>query len=145
MLLEIFLFTVFFCFYSCLIPKQTEEIEDSFENFIPSIQEAFSEEFDPIMETTEPIKEDTNSRPIIYLPAGKCRQHNQVAPINNPVLIVPFTSETSTNSVVNPESLTYQELKKLVRVHNLQTRVKSICNKPYNRCKKQELIEVLKA
>ncbi len=145
MLFNIVLFIAIFLFYCCLIPTQPTTATDSFESFIPSIKEAFSEEFDPIIETQEPIEETTNSRPILCLPAGKTRQHNQVTPINNPVLIVPFTPQEVEHSSVNPESLTYKELKEFVKVHNLQLTVKNICGKPYNRCKKKELVQALTA
>ena len=142
MLLNILLFIAFFLFYCCLIPTKPTTAKDSFDTFIPSIKEAFSEEFDP---TPDTIEETTNSRVILCLPAGKTRQHNQVKPINNPVLTVPFSVETSNNSVVNPESLTYKELKEFVKVHNLQLTVKNLCGKPYHRCRKKELIQALKA
>ena len=145
MLFNLVLFIAIFLFYCCLIPTQSTTATDSFDTFIPSIKEAFSEEFDPIIETPEPIEETTNSRPILCLPAGKTRQQNQVKTIKNSVLIVPFTVETSNNSVVNPESLTYKELKEFIKLHNLQSTVKSICNKPYNRCKRQELVQALTA
>lgn len=142
MLFNIVLFIAFFCFYCCLVPTTSTVQQDSFDNFIPSIKEAFSEEFDP---TPEPIEEFTKSRRILCLPAGKSRQHNQVKPINNPVLIVPFTAPKLDNSSVNPESLTYKELKEFVKVHNLQLTVKNLIGKPDNRCKKKELIQALKA
>ena len=145
MLLETLLFIALFCFYCCLIPTNSKTATDSFDPFISSIKEAFSEEFDPIIENPETIEETTNSRRILCLPAGKNRQHNQVTPINNAVLIVPFTAEKLDNSSVNPESLSYKELKEFIKVHNLQTTVKNICRKPYNRCKRQELIHALTA
>ncbi len=145
MLLNIVLFIAIFFFYCCLISTQTKTATDSFDTFIPSIKEAFSEEFDPIIGTPEPIQETTKSRPILYLPAGKTRQHNQVTPINNPVLTVPFTTQEVEHSFVNPESLTYKELKEFIKVYNLESTIKSICHKPYNRCKKKELIQALKA
>ncbi len=148
MLLEIFLFIVFFCFYCCLVPTTSTEEQDSFDTFIPAIKEAFSEEFDPTLETiktTETIEEPTNSRPMLCLPPGKSRYHNQVKPITNSVLTVPPTANKSYNLSVNPESLTYKELKEFVKIHNLQTTVKDICGKSYNRCRKKELIEALKS
>ena len=145
MLLNIVLFIAFFCFYCSLIPTNTTSDQDYFDTFIPSIKEAFSEKFDPIIENSEPIEESSNSRFILGLPAGKPRQNNQVKQIKSPVLTVPFTAETSENSSVNPESLTYKELKEFIKVHNLQTTIKNICHKPYNRCKRQELVQALKA
>ena len=53
MLFNVFLFIVFFCFYCCLIPTKSTVVQDSYDSFIPSVKEAFSEEFDPIPETVE--------------------------------------------------------------------------------------------
>ncbi len=140
MLFNIFLFIAFFCFYCCLIPT-ISTAQDSFDSFIPSIKEAFSEEFDP---TPDTIEKPTNPTLMLCLPPCKSRHHNQVKPIPNPVLIVPFNTNDSSNSSVNPESLTYKELKEFVKTHNLQATVKNIFGKPYNRCKRKELIQALK-
>ncbi len=52
MLLNIVLFIALFCFYCWLIPTKPTAATDSFDPFISSIKEAFSEEFDP---TPDPI------------------------------------------------------------------------------------------
>ncbi len=75
MLLNIVLFIAFFCFYCCLIPTQSRAEKDSFDSFIPSIKEAFSEEFAP---TPDTIEKPTNPVTIACLPASKPRYKNQV-------------------------------------------------------------------
>ncbi len=119
MLLNIVLFIAFFCFYCCLIPTKSTAAQDSFDSFIPSIKEAFSEEYDPTSDTIEETK--------------------------NPILIVPSIPSNPSNKPKISDDLTYQELKEFVKVHNLQATVKNICKKSYNRCRKAELIKALQA
>ncbi len=119
MLLNIVLFIAFFCFYCCLIPTESTAAQDSFDSFIPSIKEAFSEEYDPTSDTIEKNKNPISSGPSIP---------------SNP-------SEKPRIS----DDLTYRELKEFVKVHNLQATVKNLCKKPYNRCRKAELIQALQA
>ncbi len=142
MLFNIVLFIAFFCFYCCLIPTTSTAFQDSYDSFIPSVKEAFSEEFDPIPETVE---KSTNPTPVSFVSSDQPLCSNQDEPITNPASIVPFNSNDVSNSSVNPESLTYKELKNFIKVHNLQTTIKNICGKPYNRCGKKELIKALKA
>ena len=135
MLFNIVLFIAFFCFYCCLIPKQSTEEQDSFDNFIPSLKEAFSSEFDPIPDTVEEtiqpaqISSLSPSQPQLY----HQDQDEAIEPITNPVSIVPLTANQSSNLPASPESLTYQELKAFIKLRNLQTMVKNIYGKPYNR------------
>ncbi len=142
MLFKIFLFIAFFCFYCCLIPTQSTEEQDSYDPFIPSLKEAFSSNFDPIADT---IEKPTNPTQNPSLSSSQPQRCNQDDPITNAVSVVPFTGNQSSNLPASPESLTYQELKEFIKVYNLQAMVKNICGKPYNRCKKNELIQALKA
>ncbi|EAZ88600.1 hypothetical protein CY0110_31385 [Crocosphaera chwakensis CCY0110] len=142
MILEIFLFIVIFCFYCCLVPTTSTVEQDSFDNFIPSIKKAFSEEFDP---TPETIEKNTNLKLTPQVSLSQTYHSNSDNLMIKPTSIVPKKSKESTNLSANLESLTYKELKEFVKTHNLQSTVRNICNKPYNRCKKKELIEVLKA
>ena len=141
MLFNIVLFIAVFCFYCCLTPKQTREKQDSFENFIPSIKEAFSSDFDPISDT---IEKSTNPQKNPCLSPSQTQLCHKNEPITDSIPIVPLTANQSSNLPANPESLTYQELKDFIKVHNLQAMVKNICSKSYNRCKKKELIQALK-
>ncbi|MGB5594570.1 MAG: hypothetical protein WBM62_11130 [Crocosphaera sp.] len=142
MLFNIFLFIVIFCFYCCLVPTQSTVKKDYYDSFIPSIKETFSEDFDPIPNT---IEKPTNPTEISCLSLSFPLPCHQDESITNPVSIVPFTANQSSNLPASPESLTYQELKEFIKVHNLQAMVKNVCSKPYNRCKKEELIKALKA
>ena len=130
MLFNIFLFIVFFCFYCCLIPTTSTTAQDSFNTFIPSVKEAFSSDFDPIPDTIEKPTNPTQNPSLSSSQPQRCHQDEA---ITNPVSVVPFTANQSSNLPASPESLTYQELKEFIKVHNLQAMVKTICRKPYNR------------
>ena len=133
MLFNIFLFIVFFCFYCCLIPTTSTTAQDSFNTFIPSVKEAFSSDFDPIPDTIEKPTNPTQNPSLSSSQPQRCNQDDPIEPITNSVSIVPFTANQSSNLPASPESLTYQELKEFIKVHNLQAMVKTICRKPYNR------------
>ncbi|CCQ56457.1 hypothetical protein [Crocosphaera watsonii] len=127
------------------MPKQSTKEQDSYDTFIPSLKEAFSSEFDPIPETVE---ETINPAPISSISPSQTQRYHQneaIEPITNPVSIVPLTAHQSSHLPASPESLTYQELKDFIKLHNLQTMVMNIYGKPYNRCKKKELVQALKA
>ncbi len=120
MLLNIVLFIIFFGFYCCLIPLKSTAAEDSFDSFIPEIKRAFSSEFNP---EPEVIKQ----------------------PVTKEVLTLPSTSPNASNFPTISDSSTYRELQQFVKFHNLQQTIKQITGKPYNKCKKVELLEALKA
>ncbi|MGK7884978.1 MAG: hypothetical protein AB4057_10185 [Crocosphaera sp.] len=130
MLFNIFLFIAFFCFYCCLIPTQSKEEQDSDDSFIPSLKKAFSSDFDPISDT---IEKSTNPQKNPCLSPSQTQLCHKNEPITDSIPIVPFTANYSSNLPASPESLTYQELKEFIKFHNLQTMVKNIYGKPYNR------------
>lgn len=161
MIFNFILFIIVFCFYCYLVPKNnlsaSPAAEDSMDSFIPQIKEAFSDKFDP-----EPEVVEQRSNPSVFtsqilcLPPAKSstqstksvtqtRRCNQVQPITNGVLTTPSKTPTQAKLPTISRKSTYQELKQFVKEHNLQQMVKNALNKPYNRCKKQELLEVLTA
>ncbi|MGK7957794.1 MAG: hypothetical protein AB4063_21465, partial [Crocosphaera sp.] len=101
-----------------------------------------SETMEPVTETVEPISETVEPISETVEPITET-----VEPITETIEPITETDITdqSNNSVVNPESLSYKELKDFVKVRNLEKTVLKSIGKPYNRCKKQELIKALTA